>query len=459
MASAGWNWDHNELSAWTSYSSLVPLFYIVRPDLFAVSPSLLFLRERFSSGALDWPAITVLLVTGHYLDDETPFADIRAIPLRATLTWTESEFTIDRDRDPPPSQPNDFEHAVIRYQSLLDRAIERDLPTLPYTMGLSGGTDSRHILLTLLNQGREPAMVVTSNHYLSSSSADTEIAAELGKRVGVAVQSVDPCPDRFRSEIAKNLAMEFLSLKHSWATELARALARYPRLYDGLSGGILFGTSPLTRLVLRDLENATPSWPGAFESVLAGKYDANAASLLDTISNELINREHIREGRSRYEAAFEAFASWPNPARAFDYFNLNQRSAADFTYQMMRNAEVVCPLDSPELVDLGLGLPWDVSTRDDLQDVAIRRFYPELSDIPFVGEYTPRSKNTYFDTKRELQTITQLLTAIRGSDTSVLTPNRLQRMTSDEFRLIDIQRMVYVWQLLALVEGHATDLS
>lgn len=241
----------------TSDTGLVPLYYYSDGDRFAISTSALLLRERLATTDLDWPAIAILLALGNFIDGDTPFADIKALPIRSSLAWRYGQFTVEERTFDIPHLDITYEEAKSQYLTEVRQAIERSLPADGFALGLSGGRDSRHILLELLSLGVRLGRLITSSHYLASSDADTTSASRLAERAGLPISRVFPGSDRIRSERAKNELTEFQTLSHSWGLELGLEFSSALVVYDGMNAGLLFGRSPSVQAI-RDESGEVP---------------------------------------------------------------------------------------------------------------------------------------------------------------------------------------------------------
>jgi asparagine synthetase B (glutamine-hydrolysing) len=456
---SSWRWDGVRLRARTSDTGYVPLYYLSMKDGFVISPSFRLLRERFSDGEIDWPAVVICLLTGKCIESDTPFADIRALPLRATLTWSLGRLSVDQALEPETSPTEDYDLTLGMYVSQVDAAVRRSITDRPYSMGLTGGRDSRHILLALNEHGSRPAQLVTGNHYLAFSDGDTEIARALSERVGLPITTVDPQPDRIRAEIEKNWQTEFQTLPHSWGLAVARTLSATSATYIGMDGGTLFGRSTLVKEMRRRYGGALPPRSELRAASMAFLLDRPLDSLNEILAKDLISREDVEEARRRMARSVEKYEAYPNPSQAFKYFNATTRGIGPFTYGMLRNAEVICPLDDPEVVRFALALPWSVSSRADLQTNAIRRYYEAFADIPFVEDYTPKSPSVYWDPDAERRTIAELARRLEQASVKITNVHGMELLEPGAAQLGHIQILVYLWQLLAWNEGQFETLS
>lgn len=233
---SSWLWDGSRLVAHTSDTGLVPLYYYHDEHSFAISPSLLTIRDRFGDHKLDWTALAIQLGHGSFIEGDTPFLDIKTLEVCSTLTWASGVLEVLTRPFDIPALDMDRGSALSEFRKVFRGAIERSVPSNGFTLGLSGGHDSRYVLFHLAELGYRPEHVVTSNHYLAASDHDTAIAAKVAERVGIPLETVSPNPSRIAAELDKNLRTEFLSPFHSWILDMADKIADVPTLYDGMTG-------------------------------------------------------------------------------------------------------------------------------------------------------------------------------------------------------------------------------
>jgi hypothetical protein len=96
-------------------------------------------------------------------------------------------------------------------------------------MPISGGRDSRHLLLELLDAGCPPERAVTAHHHANVWGGDVPYAADLCRAFGVAHEIVSPgrlVADEWR----KNRLTSYCADEHAWYLAVADALERtHPR--------------------------------------------------------------------------------------------------------------------------------------------------------------------------------------------------------------------------------------
>ncbi|EFE66073.1 LOW QUALITY PROTEIN: conserved hypothetical protein, partial [Streptomyces viridosporus ATCC 14672] len=183
---AGWRWDGERLVARNDRYGVCPLFYRAGGGSLALSPDPLALLPEDGPVELDHDALAVFLRTGFFLAEDTAFAQVRALPPAATLTWDTGGLRLRSDGPPRPGAAAMTEaQAVDGFVDLFRASVARRLPGEPYDLPLSGGRDSRHILLELCRRGAPPRRCVSGAKFPPDPGADARVAAALAGRLGL----------------------------------------------------------------------------------------------------------------------------------------------------------------------------------------------------------------------------------------------------------------------------------
>ncbi|HZO32460.1 MAG TPA: asparagine synthetase B family protein, partial [Chloroflexota bacterium] len=174
---AWWRWDGSALRAANDRYGMQPLFYARDGEGIALSSSLPRLLLEGAPADLDEAALAVFLRTGYFVGEDTAFRAIRALPPNARLEWSGGRLHVSGGLPLPPRQTMTRDEAIDAYIPLFREAVRRRLPAEgpgepELVMPLSGGRDSRHILLELLLLGCRPAFCLTVRHHLPRVDQD-----------------------------------------------------------------------------------------------------------------------------------------------------------------------------------------------------------------------------------------------------------------------------------------------
>jgi asparagine synthase (glutamine-hydrolysing) len=444
-----WRWDGAQLHARVDRYGCFPLFYFERPGEIGVSTSLAALLAHGAPREVDEPAVAAFVRLGFYLGEDTPFAAIRAMPPQGRISWDGERLHVTGSLVVPPSIDVPREEAIDRFNELFASAIRRRPPAGRTVLPLSGGRDSRHILLALIEGGHPPDACATVTA-LPPRASETDVAAALSRAAGVRHVVVEQSGARVPLERRKNELTHFCSDEHAQFL----ALAEYVRgnadtAYDGLGGDMLTGqSSSITPGMVALIEG------GRFEEAAArafegyGKHGIERA-LADMLRPSVyvrLNRERALERVTREMARHHRAA---NPTLAFFFWNRTRRELALPPYSLMPGTRVYSPYLDHDLFDFLAGLPASLIIDHQLHTAAIRRAYPRFRDVP----YNEGERSTAPDrlTRRAALDLAAYLLRTRAA---VRVPFAMPRLaaaavTAQPGRLWFLPLAVYVTQLLS----------
>ncbi len=450
FATSSWRWDGARLHAKTSRRGLVALYYATLPDGFVISPSIRQVMAAVGTLTIDRPAMLLFHLVHHYVDDMTPYAEIRVLPLGAELTWEpRRQAKISRPAPEPPAPwTGGYEAALRRYDELVRAAVTKHRGSGRHTLGLSGGRDSRHILLALHAAGRGVDRIVTAHHYLTTSYADVASAQQLARRLGMEAEVVMPHPNRVATEIAKNWLLGLQSMSHSWGLGLALALGGTRSVYDGMNGGGLLGQSYIGEIERKLFPDGAdlPPWPRRAAAVIDATFGPRAIAGLPPF---LRSEATIDAARAMFTVTLGRYAGFISPMQAFRFYETGPRDVA-LGLSLSPNDEVLCPLEDEDCIAFDLGLPWHISIDDEFRDQVLLAAYPAFADVPFEVDIVLPPGPPLIDPPAENEMIARVS---RGgeNETAAPVPGRLPPQKALSLR--QIQVTVHQLQVMAAERG------
>lgn len=338
-----------------------PQFHDTRTG--AAAGSVLALLESGTPADLDRGALNVFLRTGLFLGGTTPFLHIRA-PCPPVPVLAPADLTRDQ--------------ALAGYIDLFRQAMARLLDRHdgePFALGLSGGRDSRHILLQAVDQGRRPAFCWTvANPALPE---DTAVAAALAERCGVRRVLVQPA-DGLAAELEKNRRTDFCSRQHRWMVGALPALRGIGHLYDGIGGDVLSESSVLK-----------PEWVAL---MAADRLDELAEALVPPGPLPLVADPGLFPDRADavHRVAEELARHRPavNPLASFFFWNRTRRDIGESPFALLAEGgrHVHAPFLDDDLFAFLASLPARLTLKTGLHTEAIRRAFPAFADIPYAAK-------------------------------------------------------------------------
>ena len=388
---AGWHWDGERLAIETDRYGMYPLFAWTTPRCCAIASDLEALLGLGAPRTLDYDALSVFLRIGFFVGTDTPFRAIRAVPPRPILEWTPDGPRLIARYPSVVPQALTRDQAIDGFIDTFRTAIARRLPASEFQMPLSGGRDSRHILLALLEAGAAPSACVTVPHFPWRGADDVTVAAEVCRTTGIPHIVLPQWRDRLLAERVKNRCTHFCSDEHAQFMAVAEHLRASTReTYDGIAGDVLSQSSYLN-----------PEIHARFQSHQA---DSVAEYLLDrygtTVSDRALERlvtasvfREVPRQRAIERLVREVLphTSAPNPTSSFFFWNRTRREVALSPFGVMRSVKVYAPYLDRDVFALLAGLPAAVVMDRTFHTDTIARAYPAVAAV----RYEARTQNTH----------------------------------------------------------------
>lgn len=391
---AEWHCDADgRVTARVDRLGVAPLFYAAGSDWLVLSPNALRVAGAIEDRSSDDEAMAVFVRRGYFVGEDTAWRAVRAMPAGGRLEWSACRLRVDGRMPIVPAARMTLDEAVEAYVTTFRRAIARREPTERSVVPLSGGRDSRHILLELCRQGRRPRACVTVDRFLREERDDTTVASWLASRAGVRHEVVEYRRSWTTYELSKNLRSGFCSDEHSYYMVLAEAMeGRFDCGYDGIGGDVL--SAPY----IPPAEHVSMFERGKYEDlareIVAPRPGTRAYELWKpAVSEEACGWLLSREQRRRWslDAAVARVARelsrHEGAARPIDSFlvmNRTRREIALGPCAVLRGVGVVhAPYLDREVFDLLSSLPAPGLIGQDFHDLVIARAYPEFADVPY----------------------------------------------------------------------------
>jgi asparagine synthase (glutamine-hydrolysing) len=328
----------------------------VRPTYLAAGS-----RHRSLHGALavcsrldlDYEAINCFLRTGFYLRGRTPFKQVRR-------EWTRPPILTTRLL----SRHQAIEQYVELFRRTIGRMSQRDA-----VIGLSGGADSRHILLELVRLGRPPDVAFTID---LPGIEDATVARQVAARLQVRHELLSPtdAPD---DEVRKCLLVDFRSMQHRWFMAVADRIDR-SAWWDGIGGDVLSAG------LFLEPWNLALMQAGRFE-----EYAERLVSVGDVYwfgASVQLNREQAIHDVAE-ELALHAEAA--NPVGSFYFWNRTcvDIAAAPFGILASRGVDVLAPYLDAAVWEFLMSLPAHLLLDHRFHIDAISAAFPSMADVPY----------------------------------------------------------------------------
>lgn len=388
---ARWHWDGARLVINNDRYGFFPLFWSrTRGDGVCISPSLVTLIEQGISTELDIEALSVFFRLGFFVGDDTPFTAIKVVPPDALFEWQDGKLEC-RGRYPAPVRSSDLsrDEAIDRYIDLFAKAMVKRAPASDdFAIPLSGGRDSRHILLELHRMGLNPRACVTAMDNPPDPNEDPRVAAILCKALGFRHVIVDQQLSIFAAQLRKNVETHFCASAHGWYLALADFLnGRTSCTYDGIAGDVL----SQSKFLSTELDAAFRSDNiGTACMALMARQASSYSGVRGLLKGELKACLEPSIAKARLSRELTRHLGAPNPVGSFIFWNRTRREIALAPYGMLTGVPTVhAPFLDHELFDFLSTLPSSVIMDYRFHDDAIARAYPDFAHIPYVNPAAP----------------------------------------------------------------------
>ncbi len=380
---AAWDWDGARLVIETDRYGFYPLFVWTDEQTTALATSVDELLALGAPRALDFDALAVFVRLGFFLEADTPFRAIRAVPPRPRIEGYPPFLRL--HGQPPSARLSAMSRAaaVDAFIDLFRRSMARREAPGPLHLPLSGGRDSRHILFELARQGRVPAACVTVEHLPPRGNSDALVAADVCARLSVPHVLLPQPGNRAHLEHTKNRRTHYCSDEHAQFVVLAPHLETHTRCtFDGIAGDVLSQSSYLTAGAMAAFAPRDAAAAAAF--VLDGYGTAVSERGLATLLAPAFLRDVSRERAvARLARALQPHLEAPNPVASFFFWNRTRREIALSPYALLRDVTVFAPYLDRDLFDMLTSLPASLQADRRLHTDAIARAFPEYAGIPY----------------------------------------------------------------------------
>ena len=384
-----WHWDGTRLQARVDPLGYFSLFVYAKGADIAVSPNILQLLAQGADTTPDPVALAVFHRVGFFVGTDTPFQHIRVLPPGGVLTWENGSLQVQDNTPAPKTLTYTRDQAVEGFIEGPRAAIRQFLASHegPLAMPLSGGRDSRHVLLELAHQGRLPDTCLTFHHGGRALNAEVQAARAVSAHVGARHAILGHPRMRLRDGVRGLLMTQLCADEHAQMMPMHDYLAGFDGCaLDGIGGDIL--TNP-------------DDWAAEFmDCARREDWHGIARGMAEGHSGVISREGHVggagtwlspdldAQALDRIAQAVRAYADWPDPYQAFWFYHRTRREISFTSTGVMGAAPMVfCPYLDPDFVELGLSLPWDVTKDQKLHDDAIFRAFPKAAHIPFASGF------------------------------------------------------------------------
>ncbi|MGB7582218.1 MAG: hypothetical protein WBL85_07235 [Sedimentisphaerales bacterium] len=376
-----WKWDGTCLNISNDYCGYYPLFYYADKEQIIVSDSIVKLIALGVPTEYNREALSVFCRCGFFLSDDTPFRQIHTLPPNAALTWQNGNMSVKSQRRINKAADLTTEQAVEGYIEFFRQSMAKYQPyNEQFALPLSGGRDSRQILLELWRTKKLPKMLVTCG-----DKRDIDVAKIFAERLKIKHQILSGKGKWTDYVLRKNIATHFCALEHAWLMELGDYLsATTEEFYEGT------GVGALARGDLFTPENVALYKANRLRDIANWVFDKFGPP---TEFFDCLPEEFNFLGRTR-DISVELFANElgtlltaANPLTAMSFWNWGRRAIALWPFGIAsRIKRVNTPYLDRNLYDFVSSFAPELVLRQEPQAAAIKKAFPEFADVPFYNE-------------------------------------------------------------------------
>jgi hypothetical protein len=295
------------------------------------------------------------------------------------LTWEPGQLSVTETLPEITLNPLSREKAIDAYLDLFTCAVRRRIiEGAPIRLPLSGGRDSRHILLELVALGAAPECCYTSP-FLTGRN-DAIVAQELCRRLNVLHAESDVPRDLVATDEQKNRRISYEAFEHGWTWALAQSM-RDPEAvsYDGIDGDVLSAGH------FHDDENSRLYRAGRFEQ-LAERLAPHP--ILRTAPAGL--KGHPADAYQRIIRELLRYRDTQNPMMFFFLYNRSRRAVSITISGLFGSVlrAAFAPFLDRSVFDFLAGLPEEMFQDKMFHTQAISRKFP-VADLVGYAKKTP----------------------------------------------------------------------
>ena len=378
---AGWSLADGRLTVFADRLGIIPIYYQVGDREIAVSDSLENLARLSTNLEIDLFEVYAFLKFGVYLGSATPLAGVRRLRPAETLVWEDGRVTHVQPAPNLAPYEGTRREAIAEVNRIFAEAVRRRIHNhLRQIVPLSGGRDSRHILLELTRQRAQGLQAVTVR-YMRDYHEDVRVGSLLARALSVPhVVLANDHRHHFRHLAEQISANQFETTFHGWMRAMT---ARFPGrdwvFFDGLAGDALLNSA---------YARVLPA--GMFESVQSGDVERMADTFAGNFDPPKYlrrlpdPRSFARKLKSRLIDEISRHKDAPDVMRRFMFEHRTRRATSIGPIATFgRSGQVCLPYLDEDLVNFAYRLSASEYWRPGLHDEAIAHQYPEFSHIPF----------------------------------------------------------------------------
>ncbi len=388
--SAGWCLDGDEFEAWTDRLGMYPLYYHTAGARLLVAPLIATLIKRGASSTPSSTGMSLLLRQGYMVGEYTPFEGIYRLRPDSLLKWCKGSLQVQaRPSRPKRSLGMGRRAAEKAYGEMFQEVVDKSLDAneARVIVPLSGGRDSRHVLLALRRAKISQIDCITLRHRAPKCNEDARIAAMLAQRLSLPHTVLDQPAVTLEADLEKNVLVDFSTREGGWLMPLRRHMRSLPPgvLADGIGGDVLSNglyCNEMTHRLMCQRE-WTERWleDECYIGTLLSR--AGRTAWPRDLAQNVVCEERFR------------YSTQNNPNAEYLLATRTRQVALS---SLLMGADMhtwFAPFLADEVYDFLSMCPVEWFVTPGFHDNAVALQYPEVRDIPYASERQPSSMDTF----------------------------------------------------------------
>lgn len=416
---ARWEYKNNQLIIENDCLGFCPLYYYLDDKKIVVSNSILQIISVVGNVELDHDALRMMIRKRYFLQDKTAYKNISTLAPNTTIKWSKDKFEINSSFLEVKPQDLTHEQIVDGYIDLFKQSISRHLPQQDedFIMPLSGGRDSRWMLMELLQRGFKPKVCVTCGE-----QRDIKLATQLCQRLDLNQICITPPHSWVKDAIRKDANISFSTPQHTWLVRLADYVKNAGCLsYDGNGIGMFSRNAYIDDNMEMFKLFRTLDFEG-FENVMFSEDDPINHCIKQMPEEFNFLEKDTEDLKHIHYSELEKQKNYPNDLSAYSFYANTRTAISTCPFGMMRPAKIYFPFLDYELFSFIASLEAEKVAEIEPQAAAVRKAHPEIADIPFYNEieFEAGPKASKLDKIKSLMTLTSYLAKYNKSSASKL---------------------------------------
>lgn len=375
-----WRFVDDTLTIENDYLGFSNLFYCHSDRQFIVSPSIEKLLELGAEADFDFAALGVFFRLGFFLNEETPFQAIKCLPPNCTLVWKNGNVSMKSSKPALTTVSLSHREAIQSYDDLFQQAMRRRAPhgTRPI-IPLSGGRDSRHILLESQRQGFQNIEAVTTVLWQPKPNDDVDVARKVAQKAAVRHHLLTKKRSPIRDEVAKNRATQFCSDEHAAMISVATFCESHATdVYDGIGGDVLSAG------LFSNQEYQTLFDRGQLDQLAVNLLAFGDDWIRSLVGGSAIQLMHPDDARNTIVDSLRSYEGCPDAIAQFYFWSRTRREMSLAPYGVMATIpQVFAPFLDSDLYDFLTAIPADFAWNKEFHTETIAASFPNWQDVGY----------------------------------------------------------------------------